>query len=138
MRKTSVSIILMALSVQACSPFMEADRPNPVRLSQFPIGESRMDVLSKIGGPLSTTQDSGNSCDIYKLYTTGPSKGGKTAIAAGEAVADVFTLGLAEVIFTPTEIATKNEEHVTVFCYSPDDKLVSVTQADTATGTEPK
>jgi hypothetical protein len=113
---------------------MEANRPDPVDMSQFVIGEKRMKVLTSIGSPLSTTKDGGNSCDIYKLYTEGHSAAGKGAIAAGEAVADVFTLGLAEVIFTPAQAATKDEKHAVVFCYAPDDTLVSINQSEEAAG----
>jgi hypothetical protein len=69
-----------------------------------------------------------------ELYTHGPSGAGKGAIAAGEVIADVFTLGLAEIIFTPTEAATKNTKHTVIFCYSPDGKLASMSHSDSATG----
>jgi hypothetical protein len=56
------------------------------------------------------------------------------AITAGEAVADVFTLGLAEVIFTPAQAATEDDKHTVVFCYSPDNKLASVNQSENPSG----
>jgi len=120
----------------ACSPVMEANRPDPVDMSQFVIGEKRLNVLADIGSPIATTKDGNNSCDVYKLYTEGHSAAGKGAIAAGEAVADVFTLGLAEVIFTPAEGATQDSKHAVVFCYSPDDKLVSLNQSDSSAGSD--
>jgi hypothetical protein len=114
---------------------MEANRPDPVNLKKFVVGEStRMNIVAQVGGPSSTMQDNGHSCDVYKLYTHGPSGVGKGAIAAGEAVADIFTLGLAEIIFTPTEAATKNTKHTVIFCYEPDGKLLSMTQSDSAAG----
>jgi hypothetical protein len=125
-----------ALCLLACSPVMEANRPDPVDMSQFAIGEERMNVLQAVGSPLGTTKDKGNSCDIYKLYTDGPSGGGKGAIAAGEVVADVFTLGLTEIIFTPVEAGTKSDKHSVIFCYSKDDKIVSINQSEGASGTE--
>jgi len=105
-------------------------------MSQFVIGEKRLNVLADIGSPIATTKDGNNSCDVYKLYTEGHSAAGKGAIAAGEAVADVFTLGLAEVIFTPAEGATQDSKHAVVFCYSPDDKLVSLNQSDSSAGSD--
>lgn len=136
MKKKYVFALLSALScLSACAPVMEANRPDPVNLKKFVVGEtSRMNVVAQVGSPSSTMQDNGNSCDVYKLYTHGPSGAGKGAIAAGEVVADVFTLGLAEIIFTPTEAATKNTKHTVIFCYSPDNKLVSMNQSDSAAG----
>ena len=133
-KKLGLCIAAILFSLLGCSPVMEANRPDPVDMSQFVIGEKRMNVLADIGSPVATTKDGKNSCDIYKLYTEGHSAAGKGAIAAGEAVADVFTLGLAEVIFTPAEGATQDSKHAVIFCYSPDDKLVSLNQSDSPSG----
>ncbi len=54
----------------------------------------------------------------------------KASLAAGEAVGDVLTLGLTEVLFTPAEAATRNSKHTVMFCYGPDHKLVSVNESD--------
>lgn len=126
----------VAALLMACSPVMEANRPDPVDMSQFVVGEKRLTVLAAIGAPTATTKDGDNSCDIYKLYTEGHSAAGKGAIAVGEAVADVFTLGLTEVIFTPAEGATQDSKHTVIFCYSPDDKLVSVNQSEGTAGAD--
>jgi hypothetical protein len=82
---------------------MEATRPDPVDMSQFAVGESRTQVVGVVGAPTATVKDGDHSCDVYKLYRRGPDAVGKGAIGAGKAVADVFTLGLTEVIFTPVE-----------------------------------
>jgi len=129
-----VLILASAVLLAACSPVMEATRPDPVDISQFVVGDKRIKILSEIGSPIATTQDGKNSCDVYKLYTTGPSAIGKGAIAAGEAVADVFTLGLAEVVLTPAEAATRGTKHGVVFCYSATGTLVSVNQSDNPSG----
>jgi hypothetical protein len=128
--------VLSALLFSACSPVMEANRPDPVDLNQFAIGQDRMSIVAQLGSPVSTIQDKGRNCDIYKLYTDGPSGGSRGAIAAGEAVADVFTLGLAEVIFTPVEAGTKSDKHAVIFCYSKDDKMVSMNKSDSSSGSE--
>jgi hypothetical protein len=109
---------------------MEASRPDPVRLDKFVVGEARFDVLAQLGAPIVAREKKGDqTCDIYKLYTHGPGAVGKGVIVAGEAVADVFTAGLFEVVATPGEAATKNKLHAVVFCYSADDKLVSYSES---------
>ncbi|MDE1152377.1 MAG: hypothetical protein PW788_07555 [Micavibrio sp.] len=127
-----ISTLFCLLALNGCSPVMESMRPDPVDLTSFVIGEDRINVLAEVGAPVATVKKGKNSCDIYKLFTRGPAAGGKGAIAATEAVADVLTLGLAEVISTPAEAATKNSKHTVVFCYSPNEKLVSVNEAETA------
>jgi hypothetical protein len=128
--------VLLALAggVAACSPVMEAYRPDPVDLAQFKVGEPRLDVLKALGPPSASAKDGPNSCDLYQLYIHGPDSGGKAAIAAGEAVADVFTIGLAEVIFTPTEVATKNSKYSVTMCYDPDEKLAAIQAMDKPLG----
>lgn len=127
-RRNLLGIIGLAAAagLVACSPVMEANRPDPVDLSQFKPGEDRFEIVKIVGAPMTSMKHDGQSCDIYQLYTHGPGAGGRAAIAATEAVADVFTLGLAEVVSTPTEAATKNSKYPVTFCYGDDGKLVSV------------
>ena len=117
-----------------CSPFMEANRPEPVDLSQFSTGQSHLQIIKVLGPPLTTVKDNGNNCDLYQLYIYGPDGGGKAVIAAGEAVADVFTLGLSEIIFTPTEAVTRNSKYPVAMCYGANDQLVSVEAAKSPVG----
>ncbi len=107
----------------------EATRPDPVDLSQFAVGESRVQVIEQIGAPTAQVKDADNSCDVYKLYTRGPGPVMKGAIAVGEAAADVVTLGLAEVLFTPIEAATRNSKHTVMMCYDKDNKLAAVRES---------
>lgn len=124
------SIIFLFSALSGCSTVMEVERPDPVDTKQFVVGEDRIKVLAEIGAPITTTPNGDQSCDIYKLYTRGPGAVEKGAIAAGEAVVDVFTLGLSEIAFTPAEAATKNSKHTVLFCYGPDKKLASVAESD--------
>ena len=97
---------------------MEATRPAPVRLAQFDPGESRDDVVAKLGEPISTTTDAdGASCDLYSLPLSGYGNWAKAGIAFGEFLADVGTIGIAEVVSTPTEAATRNKKTPVWFCY---------------------
>jgi hypothetical protein len=105
---------------------MEANRPDPVNLSKFAPGMRRVDVVAKLGPATSTVQDGPKSCDVYRLYTRGVGRVGKAGIIVGEAAADVFTLGLAEVVTTSGEAATKNKLHTVMMCYSAENVLVSV------------
>jgi len=123
MRRLSLFLPLIIFA-GSCSVYMEATRPTPTDLSQFDRGQTRDSVLERLGAPLNTVAESdGLSCDMYQLYTSGYGAGGKIPIAIAEGAADFFTLGLAEVVLTPTEGVTKNQKRPVAFCYR-DQKLI--------------
>jgi hypothetical protein len=131
----------LALCLGGCGPILEATRDTPVNLDHIAVGESRVNVMADLGAPVSTVKNAGNDCDVYKLCTEGPGAAGKGAIAAGEVVADVFTLGLTELIFTPVEAATRGCLHTVMACYGPDNKLANLSvseepASDTGTPTQ--
>lgn len=67
----NIGVALLVL-VGGCSPVVEATRPDPVDLSQFAVGESRVQVVEQIGTPTATVKDGADSRDVYKAYTHGP------------------------------------------------------------------
>jgi hypothetical protein len=116
---------------------MENTRPTPVDLTKFSVGTAREDVLAQEGAPISTTaHGDGTSCDLYRLYTKGYGEGGKIPISVAETAADFFTLGLAEIVLTPTEAATKNDLHPVDFCYYKNQKLASVSERPESDGSD--
>jgi hypothetical protein len=120
-------ILLVLCFVSGCSVFMEATRPTPVDLGKFHPGDSRSSVTQELGAPVTTSKGvGGTSCDLYLLYTKGYGVAAKAPIAVGELAADVFTIGLAEIVLSPTEAATRNEKRTVWFCYQ-NDALLSVT-----------
>ncbi len=129
MISSRIVAVAMLVSMGGCSTVMEANRPSAVNLKRFSPGQKHLDVISVLGAPQMSEKDSDKNCDVYRLYTKGTSKTGKGAIIVGEAAADVFTLGLFEVVATPGEALTKSNAHVVLFCYSEDNLLVSVTDS---------
>ena len=127
---TSCVILLPGLAlIPGCSVYMEATRPTPVNLTQFEPGRARDAVIEQLGAPTGTTSEAnGASCDLYQLYTHGYGAGGKVPIALLEGAADVFTLGLAEVVTTPVEGATQNQRHPVTFCYK-DARLARISES---------
>jgi hypothetical protein len=124
MKLLRLLLALLIFWAAGCSVFMEANRPIPTDLHKFEVGQSRDSVLQRLGAPDdSVIQTDGTNCDSYQLYTKGYGVGGKAGVALLEGAADVLTLGLTEIVLTPTEALTKNEKHSVAFCYSSD-KLV--------------
>ena len=120
-------IFVILCFVSGCSVYMEATRPTPVDLEKFHPGDSRSSITQELGSPVTTSKGAGDtSCDLYLLYTKGYGVAGKAPIAVTELAADVFTVGLAEIVLSPTEAATRNEKRTVWFCYQ-NDALQSVT-----------
>jgi hypothetical protein len=126
MRISRALLVLSVLGLGACSTVMEANRPAPVNLAKYSVGEKRLDVIATLGAPKSTVQDGDKSCDVYELYTKGNNRAQKTAVILGEAGADLFTLGLFEVLATPAEAASKSRPHIVLVCYASDGTLALV------------
>jgi len=122
---------ILMLAATACSPVLEATRPAPTDLSRFTPGQTRNSVVAVLGPPLGQITQGGDPCDQYRLYTGAPNALAKGSIAAGEAVADVFTLGLTEIIFTPVEVATRNKQHTVTICYDESGHLTTITDGGT-------
>ena len=120
-------VVFFLCVLGGCSVYMEATRPTPVDTGKFSPGDSRSSIMEQLGSPVTTSKDAdGTSCDLYLLYLRGYGAAGKVPIAVLEGAADFFTIGLAEIVLSPTEAVTKNEKKPVWFCYR-DDKLVSVT-----------
>jgi len=121
--KKSISIALMCLmlpvaglSVSGCAVNKAMNQPDKKDVSVLDRGTPRYEVIGELGMPVDTQlSDDGKKIDVYS-FTQGYSKGAKAARAFGHGVMDVATLGLWEVIGTPTEaIASGDKVVVRVF-----------------------
>jgi hypothetical protein len=122
-----LGLLLLATFSPGCSVYLEATRPEPMKLSEFQLGMSRDMVFGKIGAPESSAPGTdGDTCDYYQLYTRGYGAAGKVPIALAEGAADFFTAGLAEFALTPAEGITRNKKHPITFCYNKDQMLARI------------
>jgi len=90
---------------------MAGTQPQKVDMGAFQSGGiSRDHVIAKLGLPTSSVkQEDGTRTDIYEFYD-GSATGWKVGRATFNAIADVFTIGLWEIIATPTEYAIRGEK----------------------------
>jgi hypothetical protein len=90
---------------------MAGTQPAKVDVATFESGGMARDqVISKLGVPVSSTKhDDGTRTDIFEFYR-GSATGWKVGRATFNPVADVFTLGLWEVVATPTEMIIKGDK----------------------------
>ena len=106
--RKSLNIFLLPLAliaplIEGCSVAKVVTQPGPADLKGIGIGTSRMDMISRLGPPRAIDTDKhGNKMDMFE-FQSGAHQASK-ARAIPYLAADVFTLGLAELILWPIEM----------------------------------
>jgi hypothetical protein len=111
------------LMLSGCSVAMALHGQQEPNFDAFEIGSPRKQVEIQLGTPSSSiSRTDGTKEDTYQ-YEMGNSPNG--ARATLYFYYDVFTIGLAEVIFTPIELFQGHDE-VTKIVYSQDDRVLDI------------
>ena len=117
-------MVAISLLSQGCSVYMAGTQPPKVDVATFEAGGmSRDQVISKLGVPVSSTKhEDGTRTDLFEFYR-GSATGWKVGRATFNALADVFTIGLWEVVATPTEMIIKGDKVTARAEFNKDDML---------------
>ncbi len=116
---------LIAVMLSGCSVFMAAKQPPKKDLSVLEIGTPRSRVISELGQPAASDTKDGKRVDMF-VFQQGYSKGAKTGRALFHGAADVMTLGLWEVVGTPTEMVFDGAHMSYEVTYDADDRIENV------------
>ena len=101
--KKLLLLLILSQTLTACSVFMAATQPDAKNASLFMRGTDRSQLLAEFGKPQSSEiGDDGKKHEIF-VFTQGYSTGNKVGRAIFHGAADVFTLGLWEILATPIE-----------------------------------
>jgi len=119
-------VIAVALSNSGCSVFMAARQPGKKDVSLFKVGTSRSMLISEFGAPVASEDRNGKKFEIFK-FTQGYSGPAKVGRALFHGTADVFSLGLWEVIGTPTEAVFNGASMAYEVSYDENNKVDNVT-----------
>jgi hypothetical protein len=126
------SIFLMILFTvliilnSGCSVFMAAKQPSEKNVDLFKVGTPRAMLLAEFGMPTMSEVRNGKKVEIYK-FVQGYSAGAKAGRAVFHGAADVVTLGLWEVVGTPTEGVFNGTEMAYEVSYDENDRIDQVT-----------
>lgn len=133
MNRTASKILAMAVASiyvaasSGCAVVMAAKQPDYKNVELFKLGTTRGQLLGEFGQPVSTeTRKDGTKCDTFS-FTQGYSGGAKAGRAVLHGVADVLTLGLWEIIGTPTEAVLNGNTVGYQACYGADERVTEVT-----------
>ena len=122
MRRWLVAVCCLVMS--GCSVYMAANQPEQKNISVVAQGIPRSAVIAELGAPLHSEQSPDSRTDIFKFHE-GSSMGAKVGRAVFHTVADVFTIGLWEVVGTPTEALIKGDQVIVTVTYDANDLVVS-------------
>ncbi|MBU3603710.1 hypothetical protein [Polynucleobacter sp. AP-Kaivos-20-H2] len=115
-----VALVLSLFLLNACSVYMAAHQPTQKNEALFKVGTSRDALIAEFGVPVTSGVKNGKKYEIYR-FTQGYSQGNKAARALVEGTADVFTLGLTEIITTPVESINDGSLRVYEVTYDSND-----------------
>ena len=105
--KSILQFFLIFLTISfffsGCSVYMAAKQPDQKNVELFKVGTPRSLLLAEFGLPVaSEIREDGKKYEVFS-FVQGYSAGAKAGRAVFHGAADVLTLGLWEVIGTPTE-----------------------------------
>ena len=109
---------------QGCGVYMAFTQPDPVSYEWLNPGQAQRGmVMSVLGTPVeSISTEDGGRVDTYRFYE-GTSTGWSAGRAMLHMMADLFTLGLWEIVATPTEFAIRGDKITTQAVFDSKDVL---------------
>ena len=120
--------LVTSITITGCSVKSAMDQPSKKDTSVFDRGTPRYEVIGEVGKPVDTIKnENGTITDTYSSIQ-GYSKGAKAGRAFGHALMDISTLGLWELIGTPTETIASGDKVIVRVTYTKSN-LVDFTQA---------
>jgi hypothetical protein len=121
----SLIVLLFVIANSGCSVFMAAKQPSEKDVDLFKVGTPRSLLLAEFGLPTVSEIRNEKKFEIYK-FVDGYSAGAKGGRAVFHGVCDVFTLGLWEVVGTPTEGIFNGNEMAYEVSYDENDRIDQV------------
>ena len=116
---------LAAFGATACSPVLAAKQPSRRDVDLLSAGVPRNLLLAELGQPIATETRNGKRVEVFS-FVQGYRKGVKVARTIGHGAADVMTLGLWEVIGTPTEATLNGHRVAYEVTYDASDRIEQV------------
>ena len=125
LEKLLAIILLLVFAAPGCSVYMAAKQPDKKNVNLFTTGTPRSELLAEFGNPTATEEKDGVIHDIFR-FKQGYSSGAKAGRAVFHGVADVLTLGLWEVVGTPTEAVFDGDDMSYEVVYNTDKRVEQI------------
>jgi hypothetical protein len=105
---------------------METRRADYTDVSVIQKGTPRYQVTAVFGKPLESYKQDGNDVDVFQADPNGRKTSTKIVVNTFDTAADIFSLGLWELVATPAEMLTKHKLTTYVVTYAPDQTVASI------------
>lgn len=116
-------LLALAFTETGCSAVMASKQPKKKDLSVIAQGMPRSTILAEIGSPIaSETKQDGKRVDVFS-FTQGYSTANRVGRTLFHGVADVATLGLWEIVATPTEATFDGKKAAFEVTYDLNDRV---------------
>ncbi len=121
-------LVIIALLATGCSAFMAGQRSGVAGgPAVIQVGADRTAVEGTLGPPdIVVSLDDGRVKAVYKIDPDAHTRAARNSAVAWHIVADVFTLGLWEIIGTPAEMAARDQFVTYLIYYGKDGKIETV------------
>jgi len=126
-RKLLIAILKLVgvIAISGCSVFMAAKQPEKKDIDLLQEGVTRTQLISEFGAPVISEYKNGKRFEIFK-FVQGYSTGAKAGRAFLHGAANVATLGLWELVGTPTEITFSGNDMAFQVQYDESDVIEEV------------
>lgn len=126
-RKLLIAIqkLVWVMAISGCSVFMAAKQPEKKDIDLLQEGVTRTQLISEFGAPVISEYKNGKRFEIFK-FVQGYSTGVKAGRAFLHDAANVATLGLWELVGTPTEITFSGDDMAFQVQYDESDVIEEV------------
>lgn len=115
-------LVGLALTLSGCSVAMAAHQPSKKDIQMFAHGVPRSLIVAEVGAPITTETRAGKRVEVF-AFTQGYSKAARVGRTIGHGAGDVLTLGLWEIVGTPTEAAFNGKRVVYEVTYDASDRI---------------
>jgi hypothetical protein len=121
-----IALLLMTTAAQGCSIYKAATAPPSVPVDTVKTGSTRAEVMSVFGTPKSTDVIQSNErTDVYEFIDGNP--GAAKLRIIPYIGADLFTIGLAELVLWPLELAAmQGSEGRAIVTYDQNNRATTV------------
>ncbi|MBP8006208.1 MAG: hypothetical protein KAZ18_04855 [Acinetobacter sp.] len=116
--------LAILLSLQGCAAVMASNQPHKKNLAVLDVGKHRNHVISELGAPVVSETLNGERKEIY-TFQQGYSKAARISRTMWHTTADIATIGLWEIIGSPTEIYFSGQQLSYEVVFDAQDKVKS-------------
>jgi len=120
-----VALLGVVLASSGCAVHMAATQPSSKPTSLFRVGTPKEKLIAYFGAPTSMLVRDGVTYDVY-TFTNGSNGATKVFKCLLYGICDLATLGITEIIFTPTESALRSRDKAYEVSYDSEGRVNKV------------